>query len=192
MAGRDSKVNNFTSSLFFLLNIIRSGRLAEIRWSICMSKSHRSSCAPFSGTACWIVDIPFVLIVKFKFLAPLPVNHHDHPVVSSLYHFLCHLLHSLITWLIVLSQSQLNLYLLFFCVLSFLVLIRLVHMAFFSAAIRRDSVSLLRLPFLSYIQVFSYDMLLISCLKHSWSFFFAFVYIYIYIYIYNLHWNISL
>ena len=30
--------------LFFLLIIIKSGFLAEIRWSMCMSKSHRSLC----------------------------------------------------------------------------------------------------------------------------------------------------
>ena len=30
--------------LFFLLIIIRSGLLAEIRWSVCMLKSHRSLC----------------------------------------------------------------------------------------------------------------------------------------------------
>ena len=37
--------------LFFLLIIIRSALLAEIRWSVCMSKSHRSSCVLFSWTA---------------------------------------------------------------------------------------------------------------------------------------------
>ena len=31
----------------------------------------------------------------------------------------------------------------------------------FCAAIRRDSISLLRLPFLSYVQVFSYAMIII-------------------------------
>ena len=36
--------------LFFLLIIIRSGLLAEIRWSVCMSKSHRSLCVSFSMT----------------------------------------------------------------------------------------------------------------------------------------------
>ena len=42
----NSKVDNFANSLFFLLLliIIRSGILAEIRWSVCMSKSHRSLC----------------------------------------------------------------------------------------------------------------------------------------------------
>ena len=36
--------------LFFLLIIIRSGLLTEIRWSVCMSKSHRSLCVFFSRT----------------------------------------------------------------------------------------------------------------------------------------------
>ena len=33
---------------------------------------------------CWVVHIPFVGMVKFKFLAHLPVDHLGHPVVSSL------------------------------------------------------------------------------------------------------------
>ena len=36
---RNGKVH--PSTLFFLLTIIRTGRLAHIRWSICISKSHR-------------------------------------------------------------------------------------------------------------------------------------------------------
>ena len=36
--------------LFLLLIIMRSGLLAEIRWSVCMSKSHRSLCESFSRT----------------------------------------------------------------------------------------------------------------------------------------------
>ena len=35
---------------FFLLIIIRSGLLAKIRWSVYMSKSHRSLCVSFSRT----------------------------------------------------------------------------------------------------------------------------------------------
>ena len=34
----------------FLLIIIRSGRLAEIRWFVCISKSHWSLCVSFSRT----------------------------------------------------------------------------------------------------------------------------------------------
>ena len=43
----DSEVYN-SASLFFLLIIKRSGRLAEIRWSVCISKSQRSLCVSFS------------------------------------------------------------------------------------------------------------------------------------------------
>ena len=44
----DSEVHNFASSLFFWI-IIKSGRLAEIKWSVCMSKFQRSLCVSFSG-----------------------------------------------------------------------------------------------------------------------------------------------
>ena len=63
------------------------------------------------------------------------------------------------------SLSPHNLHLLFCCVLSLLALIWLVLMALFRAAIRRDSVSLYRFPFLSHVQVFSCEVLLISHLK---------------------------
>ena len=36
--------------LFFFMIIIRSGLLSEIRWSVCMSKSHRWLCVSFSRT----------------------------------------------------------------------------------------------------------------------------------------------
>ena len=43
VVSRDSRVDYFASSLFFLLLIIiKSGLLAGIRWSVCMLKSHRS------------------------------------------------------------------------------------------------------------------------------------------------------
>ena len=38
---------------------------------------------------CWVVHIPFVGMVKFKFLAHFPVDHLAHPVVSSLVPLLC-------------------------------------------------------------------------------------------------------
>ena len=40
--------------LFFLLIIIRSGLLAEIRLSVCMSKSFRSLCVSFSRTGSYV------------------------------------------------------------------------------------------------------------------------------------------
>ena len=47
---RDGKVHISAVFLFFLLllTITMFGRLAEIRWSICMSKFHRSLCVSFS------------------------------------------------------------------------------------------------------------------------------------------------
>ena len=43
------KIHNFASSLFLLI-IVRSGLLAKIKWSIWVSKSHRSLCLSFSRT----------------------------------------------------------------------------------------------------------------------------------------------
>ena len=71
-----------------------------------------------------------------------------------LYSFCAHLLHSLIMWLIVSSLSSHNLPFLFCCVLSILSLIWVVLMTLFYAAIRRDSVSLLKFPFLNHGQDF--------------------------------------
>ena len=50
----ERKFHNFASSFFFFFFFfffsIRSGLLAEISWSICMSNSHTSWCVLFSGT----------------------------------------------------------------------------------------------------------------------------------------------
>ena len=51
MVSWNSKVDNFANSLFFfffLLIIVRSGLLAEIRGSMCISKSHKSLYVSFS------------------------------------------------------------------------------------------------------------------------------------------------
>ena len=71
--------------LFFLLIIKTFGLLAGIRWSVCMSKSHRSLCVSFSKTAAglWIYHL------KFKFLAHFPVDNLANPVVSRLILLLC-------------------------------------------------------------------------------------------------------
>ena len=79
-----------------------------------------------------------------------------------LYSFWGNLRQSLIMCLMILSLSPHNRHLLFCCVLVILVSIWLVLMALFCGAIRRDSVSLLRFPFLSYVHVFSWEMLLIN------------------------------
>ena len=55
------------------------------------------------------------------------------------------------------SLSPDNLHLLFCCVLSLFALIWFVLMALYCAAIRRDSVSLLRFPFFHHVRVFSWE-----------------------------------
>ena len=111
-----------------------------------------------------VMQISFVRGVKSKFLAQFPVDHLPLPVMSSL--ILCaNLLHSLIMWLIVSSLSPHNLYLLFRWTMSVFALTYLVLMTLFCAAVWRDSVSLLRLPFLSHVSVFLYDILVVYRLK---------------------------
>ena len=69
--------------------LLRFGLLAEIRWSVCMSESCRSLCALFSRTGAGLCFIPFVRMLKFKFLAHFSVDHLAYPVVSSLIFLLC-------------------------------------------------------------------------------------------------------
>ena len=151
--------------LIFLLIIIRSGLLAGIKWSVCMLKSHRSLCKSSSwiGAALCIYDL--LVWSNWNFLhisqwTTLPTQS-----CLALYSFCDNFLHSLIMWLIVSSPSPHSLHLLFYCVLSILAMICLVLMALSCAAIKRDSVSLLRFPFLSQVQVFWREMLFIRRLK---------------------------
>ena len=153
MVSWDSKVDNFVNSLFFLLIIIRSGLLAEIWWSVCMSKSHRSLCVSFSWTGAGLCIYHLLIWSNLNFLhisqcITLPTQS-----CLVLYSFCANLLHSLIMWLMVSSLSLHNIHLLFCWVLSILTLIWLVLIALFCAAIRKDYVSLLRFPFLSQVQV---------------------------------------
>ena len=91
---------------FFLLIIIRSGLLAKIRWSVCMSKSHRSLCVSFSRTDAGLCiyhlfvwsNLNFLHISQSCLLYSLPTQS-----CLVLYSFCANLLHSLIMWLIVSS-----------------------------------------------------------------------------------------
>ena len=168
MVRRDSKVYNFADSLFFfLLIIMRSGLLAGIRWSICMLKFHRSLCESFSRTGAGLCIYHLFVWSNWNFLyislwTTLPTQS-----CLALYSLCANLLHSLIMWLIVSSLSPYNLHLLFCCVLSILALIWLFLMALSCAAIRKDSISLLRFPFLCQVQVFWCEMLFIRRLKRT-------------------------
>ena len=112
--------------LFFLLIIIRSGLLTEIRWSVCMSKSHRSLCVSFSRTAAGLCIYHLFIWSNLNFLhislwIPLPTQ-----LCLVLYSFWANLLHLLIRWLMVSSLSLHSILLLFSCILSILALIWLV------------------------------------------------------------------
>ena len=87
--------------LFFLLIIIRSGLLTEIRWSVCMSKSHRSLYVLFSRTGPGLCIYHLLVWSNLNFLQislwiTLPTQS-----CLVLYSFCANLLHSLIFWLMV-------------------------------------------------------------------------------------------
>ena len=67
VANWDSKLHNSASSLFLLI-IIRSGHLAEIRWSICISKSQRISCISFFRTDSGLCIYHLFIWSNFSFL----------------------------------------------------------------------------------------------------------------------------
>ena len=153
MVSRDRKVNNFGSSVFLLI-IIRSDLLVEIRWSICMSKSHSSLCVLFSRTGTGLCIKHLLLWSNFNFLHMWITL----PNQSCLLLYSCaNLLHLLIMWLIVSSLPPHSLHLLFYYDLSNLALIWLVLMAL--------SCALWRFPFLSQVQVFWCEMVFISRLN---------------------------
>ena len=116
---RNSKVDNFASSLFFII-ITRAGLLAEIRWSVCMSKSNRSLCVSFSRAS---AGLCIYHLFVWSNLNILPISAWITLLTQSclvLYSFDANLMHSLIMWLMVSSLSQHNLHILFCLVLPIL------------------------------------------------------------------------
>ena len=133
--------------LLFLLMIIKSGRVSEIRWSVFISKSQWNLSVPFFRIDSWLCIYHLFVWSNFNFLDNSQWT--TLPTQSCLvfYTFCANLLYSLIMWLIVSSLSPHNQYLLFCCVLSILALIRLVLMALFCATIGKDSVFLVRFSY---------------------------------------------
>ena len=140
------------------LFITRSGRLSEIRGPVYIAKSLRSLCIPFSRCICHLFVWWNIKFFHNSQWIPLPTK--SRQVLNS---FCVILLRSLIMWLIVSSLSPHNLHQLYCSVLSILALIWLVLTALFCAAIRRDSISLLKFPF---VHVFLCKVSLVSRLKH--------------------------
>ena len=92
----------------FFLCITRSGRLTEIRWSVCISKPQESLCVSFSRTVSRLCIYHLSVWSNFNFLHNgqwiiLPT-----PSCLVLYSFCTYLLHSLIMWLIISFQSTHN------------------------------------------------------------------------------------
>ena len=67
-AGQQSRQFCRFSFFFFWLIIIRSGLRDEIRWSVCISKSHRSLCVSFSRTGAWLCIYYLLAWSNFNFL----------------------------------------------------------------------------------------------------------------------------
>ena len=111
----------------------------------------------------WDVLIPFVLMVQFKFLAQFSVDHFVHPVVSTLFalFFCLHL------WCD--CSFRLNHYIIYiyYFVASCLFLFWPSPYCIVFAVIRRDSVSLLRFPFLSNVQFFWCDIFFVAWNIHT-------------------------
>ena len=133
-----------------LFTIIRSG----IRWSVCMPMSQRSLCVSFSRTDAGLCIYHLLVWSNFNFLHISPWITLPTQSCLVLYSFCVNLLHSVIMWLMASSLSLHSLHLLFSIFLSILALIWLVLTTLLFTAIGRDSVSLLKFPFLSQVQVF--------------------------------------
>ena len=120
-----------------------------------MSKFLKSLCVSFSWTSAGLSICHLLVWSNLNFLhisqsITLPTQS-----CQVLYSFCANLLHSLIMWLLVSSLSPHSLHLVFCWVLPIIALIWLVLTALFCAAIRRDSVSLLKFPFLCHVQFFT-------------------------------------
>ena len=116
----DSTVDNFANSLFLFLIIIRSGFLIEIKWSVCISKSHRSFCVSFSRTGAGLCLYYLLVWSNLNFLHISQWITFPTQLCLTLYFFCANLLHLRIMWLIVSSLSPHFLHLLFYWVLFIL------------------------------------------------------------------------
>ena len=106
MVCRDSKVDNFADFLVLLLIIIRYGLWAEIRWSVCISKSHRNLWVSFSRKGAGLCIYHLLAWSNLNFLhisqwITLPTL-----TCLALYSFCANLMHSLIMWLIIIPPLE--------------------------------------------------------------------------------------
>ena len=128
----------------FLLTIIRLSRQAEIRWSICISKSQRRLCFSFSMTVSGLCIYHLFIWSNLNFLHYSQLINFPTQSCLVLYSFCANLLHSPIMWLVISSLSPYYLYLLFYCILSIFALTHSVLMVLFRVVWPCPSLFLLR------------------------------------------------
>ena len=109
--------------LFFLPSL--SGGLAEVRWSVCMSKSHRNLCVSFSRTDSGLCIYQLFVWSNLNFLCnsqwitfPTQRVYIYIYILVVLAHWIC-----LFMWLVVSSLTPHKIIQIFSCVLSILLLL---------------------------------------------------------------------
>ena len=127
VVSRDSKVHRSEGLFFFfgfffwfLLIITRSGRLAGIMRSVCISKSLWSLRVLFSSTDSGLSMYHLFVQSNLNFLHNSQWITLHTQLCLVLYSLCANLLHLLIMWLIILPLSPHNLHQLFCCILSIL------------------------------------------------------------------------
>ena len=107
MISRNGKAHYLAGSLFCWLSI---GRLAEIKWSVCILKSHRGLWIWLSWTDSEL-SIHYLLVwSNLNFLHNSQWITFPNQSCLVLYPFCADLLHSLIRWLVISSLSKHNLH----------------------------------------------------------------------------------
>ena len=149
-----------TASFLFLL--IKSCLLVGIRCAVCITKSQRILFISFSWTDSGLcifhlVVWQFSLLHNSQWITFLTQSCFCTPCVFA-----------------ALLYDVIKLHLLFCCVLSIFVLTWFVLMALFWAAIRRDSVSLIRFSFRSHDHVFLCVLSPVCCLKYPYRYIYIF------------------
>ena len=149
----------------FLFISTRSGLLAEIRWSVCTTKSQRISCISFFWTESVLCRYHLVAWSNVSLLHNSQLVTFSTQLCLVFYSFwACFLL--FIRWLTVSSLFPHNRHLLFCCIWSIFALIQVILMAFVLLCYQKRFSFSLRFLFRSPAQVF----LCAICQSVAWNF----------------------
>ena len=167
MISWDGKVHN-SAGFLFLLIITRSGPLGEIWWSVFISKSLKILCVSFSRT-----DSGLGICYSFVW-SNLNFLHNSKWIPFPNHLCLIYTIFMLTCWICLLCDWSFCLYhhityICCFVASAILAMIWFVPMALFCAAIRRDSISILRFLFLGHDHVSSCGISLVYRLKCQYS-----------------------